>query len=240
MGAERPPAHRPAGPADHAAGGHVPDRRPRPPSSASRPPSRRTARPPGRSRSRTTSGCTISTRADFGGVVCDESSAIKAFDGARRAIVTDFLRKMPYRLLCTATAAPNDYIELGTSSEALGYLGHMDMLARFFTNRTGHQQGLRRLGGGDAGGSGGSRATPRSRSGGGSSPGPGPCAGPPTSGSMTPGSPAAAGVPAARHRGPHTGRGRDPVRRGRVRAPRGARRSPADDRRAVRAGRRTA
>jgi hypothetical protein len=41
---------------------------------------------------------------------------------------------MRYRLLCTATAAPNDYIELGTSSEALGYLGHMDMLNRFFRN----------------------------------------------------------------------------------------------------------
>jgi hypothetical protein len=42
--------------------------------------------------------------ADFSGVVCDESSAIKAFDGVRRKIVTEFLRKMPYRLLCTATA----------------------------------------------------------------------------------------------------------------------------------------
>jgi hypothetical protein len=73
--------------------------------------------------------------AQFGGVVCDESSAIKAFDGKRRAIVTEFMRTMPYRLLCTATAAPNDYVELGTSSEALGYLGHMDMLARFFTNK---------------------------------------------------------------------------------------------------------
>jgi hypothetical protein len=71
----------------------------------------------------------------FGGVVCDESSAIKAFDGKRRALVTEFLRTRQYRLLCTATAAPNDYIELGTSSEALGYLGHMDMLTRFFTNR---------------------------------------------------------------------------------------------------------
>ncbi len=73
--------------------------------------------------------------ADFGAVVCDESSAIKSFDGVRRQIVTDFMRKTPYRLLCTATAAPNDYTELGTSSEALGYLGHMDMLGRFFTNR---------------------------------------------------------------------------------------------------------
>jgi hypothetical protein len=72
--------------------------------------------------------------ARFGGVVCDESSAIKAFDGQRRALVTEFLRTHRYRLLATATAAPNDHIELGTSSEALGYLGHMDMLARFFTN----------------------------------------------------------------------------------------------------------
>lgn len=71
---------------------------------------------------------------DYGGVVCDESSAIKAFDGQRRAIVTEFLRTMPYRLLGTATAAPNDYAELGTSSEALGYLGHIDMLNRFFVN----------------------------------------------------------------------------------------------------------
>jgi hypothetical protein len=73
-------------------------------------------------------------REAFGGVVCDESSAIKAFDGKRRAEVTDFLRKMRYRLFATATAAPNDFIELGTTSEAAGYLGHMDMLSRFFVN----------------------------------------------------------------------------------------------------------
>ena len=71
----------------------------------------------------------------FAGVVCDESSAIKAFDGTRRAMVTEFLRMMPYRLLGTATAAPNDYIELGTSSEAVGQLGYMDMLNRFFINK---------------------------------------------------------------------------------------------------------
>lgn len=71
---------------------------------------------------------------DFGGVVCDESSAIKSFDGTRRAEVTEFMRRVQYRLLGTATAAPNDYIELGTSSEALGYMGHVDMLGKFFTN----------------------------------------------------------------------------------------------------------
>lgn len=71
---------------------------------------------------------------DFAGVVCDESSILKSFDGTRRNQITEFLKKIQYRLLCTATAAPNDYIELGTSSEALGYLGHMDMLNRFFRN----------------------------------------------------------------------------------------------------------
>lgn len=71
----------------------------------------------------------------FGGVVCDESSAIKSFDGKRRQVVTEFMRLIPYRLLGTATAAPNDFTELGTSSEALGELGHIDMLNRFFTNK---------------------------------------------------------------------------------------------------------
>lgn len=71
---------------------------------------------------------------DFAGVVCDESSILKNFDGETRKAVTDFMRKRPYRLLCTATAAPNDYVELGTSSEAIGDLGQKDMLTRFFTN----------------------------------------------------------------------------------------------------------
>lgn len=71
---------------------------------------------------------------DFVGMVCDESSILKSFDGATKQAITIFMRKLPYRLLATATAAPNDYIELGTSSEALGYLGYMDMLNRFFKN----------------------------------------------------------------------------------------------------------
>lgn len=69
------------------------------------------------------------------GMACDESSAIKSFDSERRDLVTMMMRKLPYRSLWTATAAPNDFTELGTSSEALGYLGYMDMLSRFFTNR---------------------------------------------------------------------------------------------------------
>jgi hypothetical protein len=67
-------------------------------------------------------------------VVCDESSILKNFDGETRKAVTDFMRKRPYRLLCTATAAPNDYIELGTSSEALGWMERRHMMAQFFTH----------------------------------------------------------------------------------------------------------
>ena len=70
----------------------------------------------------------------FGGVVCDESSILKSLDGAIKTQVTDFMRMLPYRLLCTATAAPNDYIELGTSSEALGGLRRVEMLAHFFNH----------------------------------------------------------------------------------------------------------
>ena len=70
--------------------------------------------------------------ADFGAVVCDESSILKSFNGSTRKAITRFMSKMPYRLLCTATAAPNDYTELGNSSEALGELSYSDMLRRFF------------------------------------------------------------------------------------------------------------
>lgn len=72
------------------------------------------------------------TPSNFVGVVCDESSILKNFDGATKQAVTEFMRGLPYRLLCTATAAPNDYIELGTSAEALGVMGYIDMLKVFF------------------------------------------------------------------------------------------------------------
>lgn len=72
--------------------------------------------------------------ADFAGVVCDESGILKNFDGVTRDAVVEFMRRVQYRLLCTATAAPNDYPELGNSSEALGYMGYMDMLSKFFKN----------------------------------------------------------------------------------------------------------
>lgn len=71
---------------------------------------------------------------DFDCVILDESSILKNFDGAIRNQVTTFLKKVKYRYLFTATPSPNDFIELGTSSEALGYMGYTDMLTKFFTN----------------------------------------------------------------------------------------------------------
>ena len=69
---------------------------------------------------------------DFGGVILDESSILKNFSGKIRLGVVSFLKKIPYRFLASATPSPNDFTELGNSSEALGYLGYMDMLGKFF------------------------------------------------------------------------------------------------------------
>jgi len=71
---------------------------------------------------------------DFDCVILDESSILKNFEGATKQAITTFVRKTKYRFLFTATPSPNDYIELGTSSEALGYLGYTDMLGKFFKN----------------------------------------------------------------------------------------------------------
>lgn len=73
---------------------------------------------------------------DFEGVICDEASILKNFDGKIKSEITAFVKKIPYRFLSTATPSPNDFIELGTSSEALGYMGYMDMLGKFFKNNS--------------------------------------------------------------------------------------------------------
>lgn len=81
---------------------------------------------------------------DFAGMVCDEASILKCFDGKTKAAITEFMRLLPYRLLCSASMAPNDYIELGTASEALGEMGYLDMLSRFFkADAGGHAHGGR-------------------------------------------------------------------------------------------------
>jgi len=69
---------------------------------------------------------------DFECVMLDESSILKNFQGKIKDQIIAFIKKVPYRFLSTATPSPNDFIELGNSSEALGYMGYMDMLTKFF------------------------------------------------------------------------------------------------------------
>lgn len=69
---------------------------------------------------------------DFVCVMLDESSILKNFAGKMRDQIVAFIKRVKYRFLSTATPSPNDFIELGNSSEALGYMGYMDMLTKFF------------------------------------------------------------------------------------------------------------
>jgi hypothetical protein len=69
---------------------------------------------------------------DFECVMLDESSILKNFQGKIKDQIISFIKKVPYRFLSTATPSPNDFVELGNSSEALGYMGYMDMLTKFF------------------------------------------------------------------------------------------------------------
>jgi hypothetical protein len=75
--------------------------------------------------------------ADFSGVVLDESSILKNYAGKYREKITEFMEPIPYRMLCTATPAPNDHMELGTSSEALGIMKRTEMLSVYFTHDSG-------------------------------------------------------------------------------------------------------
>ena len=71
---------------------------------------------------------------DFDCVLLDESSILKNFKGIIKGQITSFLKQVKYRYLFTASPSPNDFTELGTSSEALGYMGYTDMLTKFYTN----------------------------------------------------------------------------------------------------------
>lgn len=70
----------------------------------------------------------------FGGVVLDESSILKSFDGKMRNSIIDYFGDTPFRLACTATPSPNDYMELGNHSEFLGIMSYTEMLAMFFVH----------------------------------------------------------------------------------------------------------
>jgi len=69
---------------------------------------------------------------DYVGVVCDEASIIKHWTGKTQKRVTRFMSKLQYRLLTTATPAPNDFVEMGTAGEALGSITYSQMLETFF------------------------------------------------------------------------------------------------------------
>lgn len=73
---------------------------------------------------------------EFVGVVLDESSILKSFMGSTKTRLVDRFRNTPYRLACTATPAPNDYLELGNHSDFLGILSSHQMIARWFINDT--------------------------------------------------------------------------------------------------------
>lgn len=72
--------------------------------------------------------------AEFSGVVLDESSILKSQDGETRNKLISLCQQVPYRLSCTATPSPNDYMELGNQSEFLGVMSQSEMLAMFFTH----------------------------------------------------------------------------------------------------------
>lgn len=71
---------------------------------------------------------------DFDGIICDESGILKNHSGATRNAVIAFAKRIKYRLLATATPAPNDVTELGNSVEALSIMRRVDMLARYFVH----------------------------------------------------------------------------------------------------------
>jgi hypothetical protein len=73
----------------------------------------------------------------FAGVVLDESSIIKNRDGKTRNAMIEACQTVPYRLSCTATPSPNDFMELGNQCEFLGIMGMTEMLATYFINDAG-------------------------------------------------------------------------------------------------------
>jgi superfamily II DNA or RNA helicase len=70
----------------------------------------------------------------FGGVVLDESSILKNYEGAIKSLVLEAFKQTDYKLACTATPSPNDPIELGNHSEFLGVMPFNEMKAMYFIN----------------------------------------------------------------------------------------------------------
>ena len=79
----------------------------------------------------------------FAGIVLDESSIIKHKDGKTRKMIQDMFEHTKFKLCCTATPAPNDYMELGTHAQFLGVMKQTEMLATFFVHDGGDTQNWR-------------------------------------------------------------------------------------------------
>lgn len=81
--------------------------------------------------------------ADYLGVVLDESSILKNFDGAIKQLIIDSFKNTPYKLACTATPSPNDVMELGNHAEFLDIMSRNEMLAMYFIHDGGNTSSWR-------------------------------------------------------------------------------------------------
>lgn len=70
----------------------------------------------------------------FLGIVLDESSILKNYNGKYRSMLIDRFKTAPYKLACTATPSPNDPMELGNHAEFLDVMNYNEMLAMFFVH----------------------------------------------------------------------------------------------------------
>lgn len=70
----------------------------------------------------------------FTGIVLDESSILKSYTGKYRTDLIERFGNVQYRLACTATPAPNDFMELGNHAEFLGAMKRTEMLSMFFVH----------------------------------------------------------------------------------------------------------
>lgn len=76
----------------------------------------------------------------FGGIVLDESSILKDYTGKLRNAIIESSQQIPFRLACTATPAPNDFMELGNHAEFVGAMSRSEMLSMFFVHDGGETQ----------------------------------------------------------------------------------------------------
>ena len=70
----------------------------------------------------------------FGGIVIDESSILKNFQGKTRTYIIEQFKRTPYKLACTATPSPNDTTEICNHAEFLDVMSRSEMLAMYFVH----------------------------------------------------------------------------------------------------------